>query len=399
MITNVKKTILFGLFLFFLLIFSFEFENISAASAEILKCDICGNAIEGKYFKYKSSESSEETIVCQNCSETLPKCQLCRRIMKNENLYDGMKVCDSCINRINTSPDCYLCQKKIYSGTYFMFEDPDMREKTYVCQNCLNTYEKCDLCKVPRRNIDIINNTKVCYYCQKKLKKCYSCGNLILRTSYNYDIVNQVYCPDCEKKTPKCDCCGLPAGNSPVILSDGRKICPDCESTAVKDIDSVKFIYDAVATFLKKEYNMAIGHVNQISFKELSEMEKLGKLVPGSDENKSIPLGLFMRTGDNFDIYVQKNLPRSLLTGVLAHEYAHSYMSNVNSAKIDNMEINEGFAEWIRYKVLAYIGDNAGMKLIEKRTDVYGRGYQLFKRAEDEKGLGGVFGLITENKK
>nr|HPG59309.1 hypothetical protein [Candidatus Wallbacteria bacterium] len=123
------------------------------------------------------------------------------------------------------------------------------------------------------------------------------------------------------------------------------------------------------------------------------EMRELGEKTPTAEKGV-VPLGIFSRHGKEFDIFVQNNLPKNLLIGVLAHEYAHAYVHD-RMPDFDDTLIDEGFAEWIRHKTLTKIGDEKGAKLIEMRKDIYGDGFKKVAEIEKKSGLNGVFGLFN----
>ncbi|HNY10796.1 MAG TPA: hypothetical protein PKK26_04305 [Candidatus Wallbacteria bacterium] len=360
------------------------------------KCALCQKHIIGSYTRYTDASTGAVSSICQECLAKSERCSVCNIPSASLSSYEGNRLCAGCYDKISKMPVCEICKNHI-AGTYVQYKDPKDGDVTYICTKCNDKTMKCSLCKVPSISLSEVQGQNVCPKCYSNLKKCYGCGKFIMQASYNYRIVEQTYCPDCQKNSPKCGVCGLPTGANPVTLTDGRKICPDCEATSVKDIATVKNLYESVAAFIVKEYSMEIGHVNAISFKEIKEMEKLGKETPTAAEGASIPLGIFSRQGDKFDIYVQENLPKNLLIGVLAHEYAHAYMHDV-SPDYKNIEIEEGFAEWIRYKTLNYIGDEKGAKLIEARQDIYGDGFRKVSNIEKNEGTGGVFRLFIRKK-
>lgn len=362
------------------------------------KCSLCQKHILGSYTRYTDPSTGATNSICQDCMAKSERCSICNIPSANLTAFEGNRLCAGCFDKISKMPVCELCKNHI-SGTYVQYKNPKDETVTYTCSACNDKTPKCSLCGVPSTGLSEVQGQSVCMKCYGGLKKCHGCGKFIMKTSYNYSIVEQTYCPDCQKNSPKCGVCGLPTGDKPVTLTDGRQICPDCEATSVKDIATVKELYEAVAAFIVREYSMEIGHINAISFKEIKEMEKLGKETPTGNDNTNIPLGIFSRKGEQFDIYVQENLPRNLLIGVLAHEYAHAYMHDV-SPDYKNLEIEEGFAEWIRYKTLNHIGDEKGAKLIEARKDIYGDGFRKISNIEKNEGLGGVFRLfVRKNEK
>ncbi len=358
-------------------------------------CDICKLNILGAYVKYSDPINGKVTYICDECKRKSPACQLCKIPCASLVEDGGRKLCAACALKAKAAPVCKICKISILSS-YTHYQDKKNDAVIYVCDDCINKYHKCFVCGVPDDNLIALQGKEVCRDCFAGLKKCHGCSKYIFKLSYKYEIAEQVYCPDCQQNTDKCDVCGLPTGANPVQLTDGRKICPDCESTAVKDIQTVRELYAAVADFLVEEYRMGIGAVNEISFKEINQMKELGEKTPTADKGV-IPLGIFSRCGDKFDIFVQKNLPKNLLIGVLAHEYAHSYVHG-RVSDFDDTLIDEGFAEWIRHKTLTKIGDEKGAKLIEIRTDIYGEGFKKITEIEKAKGLSGVFELFNKSK-
>lgn len=357
------------------------------------RCSSCGDYITGSYVRYKDPDTGRETDVCAKCNESKPKCDMCRGIMLEEFSLQGMRLCRACVDRVKSSPTCSICKNYIV-GDYVKYEDKKTGLASLICKRCGDTLDKCYVCGVPSDNLSAVRGKRVCGQCLARAKKCHGCGDYILKVSFNYEIAEQSYCTECENDTPKCDVCGMPAGPSPVKLSDGRIFCPDCEGTSVKDVETVRSLYEAVSAYLVREYRMEIAPVSEIGFREIGELAELGKGAPTAEKDV-VPLGLFYRRGPKVDIYVQKNLPRNLLTGVIAHEYAHAYMYE-KSPDFRDSEISEGFAEWIRYKTLMRLNDEKGAKLIELRRDIYGRGYQKVSKVEKESGLQGVFDLFLK---
>lgn len=356
-------------------------------------CAICSVNIIGAYVKFTDPATGKETFVCEPCREKTPACELCNLPSASLAEIAGRRLCPGCALKAKTAPVCKICRDPILTS-YTHYKDKKNGSVIYVCDACAKANGKCFVCGVPDAKLSVVQGHDVCPGCFAGLKKCYGCGKYIFRVSYRYELSEQQYCEDCQKNTDKCDVCGLPTGANPVKLTDGRKICPDCESTAVKDVNEVRDLYASVSGFLVDEYRMNIGNVNKISFKEISEMRELGEKTPTAEKGV-IPLGIFSRNGRDFDIFVQKNLPKNLLIGVLAHEYAHAYVHD-RLPDFDDTLMDEGFAEWIRHKTLTKIGDDRGAKLIERRKDIYGDGFKKIMGIESEKGTAGVFALFEK---
>ncbi len=376
--------------------FKFGGKNICIKCRDHFKdspiCKICGLNIIGAYVKYSDPVSKKAAFVCDDCRKKNPECSLCGIPCTHPAFIAGKRLCENCAFKAASAPVCKICKNPILSS-YIHYRDKKNQNVIYVCDSCVEKNDKCFVCGVPDDCLKLMQGRQVCALCLKNLKKCYGCFKYIFKLSYKYELTENIYCADCQYNTDKCDVCGLPTGVSPVRLSDGRKICVDCESTAVKDIVAVHELYHFVAEFLKNEYGMYIGAIDTIDFKEINEMKILGQKTPTADKDV-IPLGIFSRNGKKIDIFVQKNLPRNLLIGVLAHEYAHAFVHS-KIEDFDDVLIDEGFAEWIRHKIHIKVGDTKGARLIEMRKDIYGAGFKKITAVESKSGVKGVFNLFN----
>jgi hypothetical protein len=65
--------------------------------------------------------------------------------------------------------------------------------------------------------------------------------------------------------------------------------------------------------------------------------------------------GLYQRNGDMRAIYMLYGMPRLLFRTVVAHEYAHAWQ-NENAPRLTDDRLREGFAEWVAYRHLCYLG-------------------------------------------
>jgi hypothetical protein len=66
-------------------------------------------------------------------------------------------------------------------------------------------------------------------------------------------------------------------------------------------------------------------------------------------------LGLYQRHGRIRVIYVLYGLPRLLFRTTVAHEYAHAWQGEY-CPLLDNHVLREGFAEWVAYRHLEWLG-------------------------------------------
>jgi hypothetical protein len=66
-------------------------------------------------------------------------------------------------------------------------------------------------------------------------------------------------------------------------------------------------------------------------------------------------LGLYQRQGSMRAIYMLYGLPRLSFRMVVAHEYAHAWQGET-CPLLDDDDLREGFAEWVAYKHMLYLG-------------------------------------------
>jgi hypothetical protein len=104
--------------------------------------------------------------------------------------------------------------------------------------------------------------------------------------------------------------------------------------------------------------------------------------------------GLFIREGNHRGIFVEYGLPQIVLLEVLAHEYAHAWQSE-NCTAGASPEVQEGFAEWVSYKLLEGWGCYRRSERMLRRDDVYGRGLKLMLQWESEGGPANVFRMVS----
>jgi hypothetical protein len=96
-------------------------------------------------------------------------------------------------------------------------------------------------------------------------------------------------------------------------------------------------------------------------------------------------LGVYARRGMRRGIYVQTGLPRILFLQVAAHEYAHAWQGE-NCPIFDDMRANEGFAEWVAYRIIGYFGYHDSQERMLARQDDYGQGLKWALNLEQSHG-------------
>lgn len=207
----------------------------------------------------------------------------------------------------------------------------------------------------------------------------------------------QVYCRDCFEQRPRCDTCGRPMGTHYWARRDGRKLCDRCQSTAVSDHAYAHALYRRVRAGLARNLGMSLTQPCQL---KLANRRQLLSLIEKSSlhsldaDSRGRCFGLFMREGAHRAIFVEYGLPQIVLLEVMAHEFAHAWQSE-NCRAEQAPEVQEGFAEWVAYKLLEGWGCRRRSERMLRRDDIYGRGLKMMLQWEKDGGQAEVFRRVT----
>lgn len=184
---------------------------------------------------------------------------------------------------------------------------------------------------------------------------CASCGRLL--TGSYYIIVDRAehYCPTCIATRPRCDNCGAPVGADAWQLHDARLQCARCHSTAVYDLEQAHRLYGETVSGITEQLGLIL-HVGV----EFRVVDAPTLRTVRAQDIEYVPLdertlGLYQRHGHVRVIYVLYGLPRLLFRTTVAHEYAHAWQGEY-CPLLDNHVLREGFAEWVAYRHLEWLG-------------------------------------------
>jgi uncharacterized Zn finger protein (UPF0148 family) len=257
-----------------------------------------------------------------------------------------------------------------------------------VCHECFQNKPRCKACGMPF-NLD--GAQILCPTCAQFVPRCLSCGKLIVGR-YVETHGKGPYCLECHQNRPSCDVCGAPIkqGEQRWQLSDGRVSCNSCHATAVHDPNEAKAIYDDVKNVIAQTLSITLNVPTGLSLVDQQQfMEVLRQQGAAAGHDPAHTLGVYARRGMRRGLYIQTGLPRMLLFQIAAHEYGHAWQGE-NCPLLRDALIREGFAEWIAYKTLQAKGKTKEMKLMAKRTDIYGQGLQWALAVEKRHGVEGV---------
>jgi hypothetical protein len=188
------------------------------------------------------------------------------------------------------------------------------------------------------------------------LDECAACNTFLSGSYYTLLGRPERYCPDCIANRPRCASCGAPVGAEHWKLHDGRLQCAFCHATAVYDSGLAQTIFDETVTAIVAQFGM---HLNVGVVFRLVDAPTLadihGEVVPHGAGEERPTLGLYQRQGHMRAIYLLYGLPRLIFRTTTAHEYAHAWQGE-NCPLLSDEILREGFAEWVAYQHLRFIG-------------------------------------------
>ncbi len=209
-----------------------------------------------------------------------------------------------------------------------------------------------------------------------------------------------IFCETCFESRPACASCGSPVGQDGQALPDGRHLCPVCHRTAVFDQSAARAVFEQVKGIIGQELGLALNVPTPIYLADRQQLkataERLGETLEPMPVDQS--LGFYLRQGRRRGIYVLSGLPRTLLTSVLAHEYAHAWQAEHNPVG-GELLLWEGFAEWVAYKTIAYLGQTAMMRQMQAQSNIYGQGLRQMLEIERERGIAGVLTVAQRKRR
>lgn len=233
----------------------------------------------------------------------------------------------------------------------------------------------------------------LCLQCYEQKLRCAACGLHVGPQAIMLEGDKRVYCRRCFDERPRCDTCSRPVGANYWTRSDGRKLCDRCQSTAVADPQHAHALFRRVKGELAQRFGMRLREPCQlklVSRRQLQNLLDKSSICHLDADSRGRCFGLFMQEGDHKGIFVEYGLPQIVLLEVMAHEFAHAWVSERGGFK-PAPEVQEGFAEWVAYKLLESWGCSRRTARMLARDDLYGRGLKKMLQWEREGGEAEVF--------
>ena len=185
--------------------------------------------------------------------------------------------------------------------------------------------------------------------------RCATCGALLTHGYYYLRDRPDRYCPTCMATRPRCDTCSAPVGDQHWTLHDGRVLCNRCHATAIFDPTAARSLFEETVAALVSQLGLALRVGVEFRLVDAPTLAQVRASGDDQHDPNEKTLGLYQRQGRLRAIYVLYGLPKLLFRTVVAHEYAHAWEGE-KCPLLDDYALREGFAEWVAYRHLLYLG-------------------------------------------
>lgn len=224
--------------------------------------------------------------------------------------------------------------------------------------------------------------------------RCAACGDPLLGGYYTLSGRPERYCPHCIATRPRCASCGAPVGDQHWRLHDGRVQCASCHATAVYEPDLARALFDETVAGVVAQLGLTLNVGVAFRLVDAPTLEGIraeGGAPPPAGQNT---LGLYQRRGHLRTIYMLYGLPRLTFRITVAHEYAHAWQGERCPLLRDD-ELREGFAEWVAYHHLRWLGCTRAAERMLTTDHPYRQALGRLIGLERQLGLPGVMTYLT----
>lgn len=223
---------------------------------------------------------------------------------------------------------------------------------------------------------------------------CATCGDL-LTTGY-YVLIDRAdrYCPRCIATRPRCATCGSPLGAQHWRLHDGRLQCGECHTTGVYDPAVARAIYNETVAGVIAQFQLTLNVGVAFRLVDAPTLEGIRAQGGDSPPEGHNTLGLYQRRGHLRTIYMLYGLPRLTFRTTVAHEYAHAWQGE-RCPLLRDEELREGFAEWVAYHHLRWLGCTRAAGRMLTTSHPYRTALDRMLALERQLGMAGVVRHLT----
>lgn len=194
---------------------------------------------------------------------------------------------------------------------------------------------------------------------------------------------NAMYCSYCGNEIAGIDFFRLP---------DGRLRCTTCSNNLVKTKAEVEDIFRRVVSNLSIFFGADIEVPIEIEVVDERKLKKsLGSALGTNDTDSILILGVAVKKGKKYSIFIENGAPRISVIATFAHELTHIWQYVNWDSKKDfpkcpkdkHLLIYEGMAKWVEIQYLYLVGETNVAKreeaITQKREDEYGIGFCMYE--------------------
>lgn len=374
------------------------------------RCDECGRLHGKKPVEYRGQQ------LCTGCGRSdrsdSPFYDRCGKAIEGNRFYSGGKqYCTSC-NDAEIPQACAGCGVSAPGDVSFCRGNP-------LCSDCRQRRQQdkpeetdtlyCSRCKQSLhgkyRTLDGRSFCQACF--EAAAPQCDVCGkNLAQERRYRRSAIGgRAFCRDCGEAHGRCRDCGLPVAPATHYPNSAYPLCRHCASTAVITQNKLEQLYAEAVETVKQSCGIYVTlPMELVKFGSNEELKSHpiayipGDMIPNGSCNttfrRSADGGQYV---DDIIVYIKYGMSEEETFHTLCHEYAHAW-DMVCGAKGKDIELCEGFAEWIAYKCLLYRNCDERAQVLEKNTDeIYGGGLRKFLQLEQRLGHDGAINYIKDH--
>jgi hypothetical protein len=225
--------------------------------------------------------------------------------------------------------------------------------------------------------------------------RCAACGRRLTHGYYFLRDRSDRYCPECIATRPRCDACSAPVGDQHWTLHDGRVLCSRCHATAIFDPATARQLFDETVAAVVAQLNLPLRVGVEFRLVDAPSLATTRASGNGGHTPAEKTLGLYERHGRRRAIYVLYGLPKLLFRTVVAHEYAHAWQGE-SCPLLNDDGLREGFAEWVAYRHLLYLGSTKAAQRMLQSSHPYRPFLEQVLGLEQQAGPAGVVRHILE---
>ena len=218
---------------------------------------------------------------------------------------------------------------------------------------------------------------------------CAACGARLTGGYYFLRDRSERYCPQCIATRPRCDACSAPVGDQHWTLHDGRVLCGNCHATAIFEPALARALYDETVGAVVAQLGLALRVGVEFRLIDAPGMAQVRSGANDGHPPDEKTLGLYQRQGRLRVIYLLYGLPKLLFRTVVAHEYAHAWQGET-CPLLDDDSLREGFAEWVAYRHLLYLGCTRAAQRMLTSSHPYRPFMEQVLAIETQRGPAGV---------